>query len=235
MAIGGGEGKPAGGRVGRSAGDFFSIFAADWDSIYGGRNALWAVLDRTLRSDVFERSRLTFEALGPTLEGRSVLDLGCGSGRYALEAARRGARRVVGVDAAAGMVELARRKAASEDPGGVCRFVHCCFPPPQPLDELAEPFDVAVVMGVMDYVAEPVPFLRGLRSCISGMALLSFPRRDRVRYPIRRWRYRILGRCPVFHYDRAEVLGLLAMTGFGSPRLTYLPRSGGCFFVEAPV
>jgi SAM-dependent methyltransferase len=234
-ATGSGEGEPSTERAGRSAADFFSGYAADWDSIYGGRNLLWTVLDRTLRSDVFERRRLTLEALGPSLMGRSLLDLGCGSGRYAFEAARRGARRVVGIDAALGMVELARRKAVTEDPGGVCRFVHSSFPPPQPLLDLAEPFDVGVVMGVMDYVAEPLPFLRALRTLITRTALLSFSRRDRIRYPIRRWRYRILGRCPVFHYERTEVLRLLADCGFVSPRVTYLPRSGGCYFVEAYV
>ncbi len=50
------------------------------------------------------------EALG-SVAGRHVLDVGCGTGNAALEAARRGAR-VTGVDPAPRLVEVARRRAA---------------------------------------------------------------------------------------------------------------------------
>jgi SAM-dependent methyltransferase len=42
------------------------------------------------------------------LAGKDVLDLACGEGIYSRRLAERGARRVVGVDISAGMVELAR-------------------------------------------------------------------------------------------------------------------------------
>jgi malonyl-CoA O-methyltransferase len=54
-----------------------------------------------------ERAMLAL--LPADLRGRSVLDAGCGSGRYLLHALRRGARRVLGVDLSA--VMLARAKA----------------------------------------------------------------------------------------------------------------------------
>jgi|GEM_PF-176651 len=47
----------------------------------------------------------------PDLTGASVLDLGCGTGRYALQAARMGAHPVIGADAVAEMLAVARRKA----------------------------------------------------------------------------------------------------------------------------
>lgn len=50
------------------------------------------------------------DALG-SLAGRRVVDVGCGTGNAALEAARRGAR-VSAVDPAARLLELARRRAA---------------------------------------------------------------------------------------------------------------------------
>jgi putative methylase len=46
--------------------------------------------------------------------GRSVLDLGCGTGRLAIGAALLGAAPVVGVDVDPGAVQLARRAAARE-------------------------------------------------------------------------------------------------------------------------
>jgi len=44
------------------------------------------------------------------VEGRDVLDLGCGPGLYAEELVARGARRIVGVDGSAEMVRLARER-----------------------------------------------------------------------------------------------------------------------------
>jgi len=50
------------------------------------------------------------DTLGP-LEGKRVLDAGCGDGAYALEAARRGAA-VTGVDLSEDMLAAARKKSA---------------------------------------------------------------------------------------------------------------------------
>lgn len=53
----------------------------------------------------------------PTLElaGRSVIDIGCNSGMYCFEAARRGASRVVGIDIAQHRIHQARTLAAILD------------------------------------------------------------------------------------------------------------------------
>lgn len=54
------------------------------------------------------------------LEGRTVLDVGCGSGILSIAAAKRGARSVLGVDIEPGAVEVARRN--SETNGVVASF-----------------------------------------------------------------------------------------------------------------
>src|SRR5262245_12826582 len=86
-------------------------FAAEsdrWDLIYA-ENPPWLVRawDRWARKNVRQRFARTFELCGP-LAGASVLDVGCGSGRYLVEAAARGATRIVGVDVAGPMIECAR-------------------------------------------------------------------------------------------------------------------------------
>src|ERR687895_448069 len=60
------------------------------------------------RLDAYDESLL--DALGP-VEGRSVLELGCGAGRLSLELLRRGAR-LTAIDISPGMVEVARSRAA---------------------------------------------------------------------------------------------------------------------------
>ncbi len=48
-----------------------------------------------------------FGALGD-VRGQSVLDIGCGTGLYTRRLKQRGAARVLGLDASAGMIEYAR-------------------------------------------------------------------------------------------------------------------------------
>src|SRR5437867_8261022 len=80
----------------------FQTVAASFDSIYASPS----LLDRIFRRDMYERFQRTLEECRP-LGGKSVLDVGCGSGRYGVAFAEGGAREVVGVDFAPKMVDLA--------------------------------------------------------------------------------------------------------------------------------
>ena len=51
-----------------------------------------------------------FTALLPELEGKAVLDLGCGMGERCLDYVKRGAKRVVGIDISGNMLSAAREK-----------------------------------------------------------------------------------------------------------------------------
>lgn len=58
----------------------------------------------------------------PLVADEEVLDTFCYSGAWALHAARFGAKTVVGIDASEGAIGLARRNAARNGLGSVCRF-----------------------------------------------------------------------------------------------------------------
>lgn len=77
--------------------------SSDADSRAEGYDANWERLAAT-GADIHGEASFV-ERLGPT----SVLDAGCGTGRVAIELARRGVD-VVGVDLDPGMLEVARRK-----------------------------------------------------------------------------------------------------------------------------
>jgi ubiquinone/menaquinone biosynthesis C-methylase UbiE len=137
------------------------------------------------------------------LDGRSVLDVGCGSGAYAIRLASLGAQRVVGIDFAPKMIDLARRRAADNGVSDRCEFLTVDFLTYQP----SESFDFVVAMGVMDYVANTAPFTERILQATGRAAFLSFPRSGGILAWQRRLRYR--RKCPLFMYSRADLERLL--------------------------
>ena len=138
---------------------YFNREAQRFDAIYEEQKPLVSrVVDRAFRSVVVERFHLICN-LAPMPCPWTVLDVGCGSGRYALALAAAGAARVVGVDVAASMIELARRQADAAGSGDRCEFHTSPF-----LEfSTSERFDVVVATGYMDYLEDPLPHLRAKR------------------------------------------------------------------------
>ncbi len=181
--------------------------------------------DRRFRPDNFERFALTFERLGDLTDKRG-LDVGCGSGHYIAEALRRRARQVVGIDPAPGMLELARRRIEALGHIDRVEFVPGFFPQQVP----PGPFDFAIVIGVLDYIAEPVAFMTALRRIVNGRVAVSFPSKHWFHTPIRRWRCR-LRNCTVYAYDEPTIRSIGAEAGFGSIDVVKLDGAGMDFHV----
>ena len=209
-----------------NAATFFNSFADTFDTIYDQkRNPFMRWVDSTFRSDMFIRYALTFEAL-EQLKGGTVLDVGCGSGPYIAEAFKRGADRVTGIDPAPNMLALVRQRLSqmgvAEDR---CELFEGIFPGVQ-----VEPRDYAIVMGVMDYVADAQAFLNSLRPLVKRLAVVSFPSEHWFRAPFRKLRYR-LRRCPVYFYDDARIRRLSSAAGFTDIRIQKIPGAGMDFHV----
>ncbi len=211
----------------RNAATFFNSFADTFDTIYDQkRNPVMRWVDATFRSDMFIRYALTFEALGE-LKGRSVLDIGCGSGPYIAEAFKRGASRVTGLDPAPNMLALVRQRLAQS---GILEsryeLVMGLFPGVQ-----VQPHDHAIVMGVMDYVEDAQAFLNALRSVVKHMAVVSFPSEHWFRTPFRKVRYQ-LRQCPVYFYTDSSIRELCETAGFTDVRIQKIPGAGMDFHVS---
>jgi 2-polyprenyl-3-methyl-5-hydroxy-6-metoxy-1,4-benzoquinol methylase len=203
----------------------FEREAESFDAIYRlERSPLSRWFNTTFRKAVFERYRLTFAHSGD-VTGKSVLDIGCGSGVYSVDFARRGARRVVGVDFSANMLHLARQEALEHDVAEVCEFVQANF-----LDlDLAASFDVTIAMGVFDYLPEPLPFLRKMVASTSGRVIASFPGHSLVRKRLRRLRYRLGRKGDVYFYREADVRRLAADAGVRETLIIPVHSSGSGF------
>jgi 2-polyprenyl-3-methyl-5-hydroxy-6-metoxy-1,4-benzoquinol methylase len=202
---------------------FFHEYASGFNSIYSNRNTLAnQLINRVFRKSMALRYRKTLEGCRP-IEGKSVLDVGCGPGHYGISLARAGAAHVVGVDFAEGMIELARRQAQATGVAARCTFIARDFYSYQP----ETPFDYSIVMGVMDYVADPNVLIAQVLSMTHDRAFFSFPVAGGVLAWQRKLRYR--ARCPLFLYTRAQVERLFESIEGAQAQVELIARD---FFVQ---
>jgi SAM-dependent methyltransferase len=203
---------------------FFDRYAGDFDAIYGTRNTLVnRVVNRFLRRSMRLRFERTLRNCEP-IEGKSVLDVGCGPGHYAVALAAGGAQKVLGIDFAPAMIALSQERARRQGVADRCEFRVADF-----LNvEIAQRFDYAVVMGFMDYVAEPLALVRRVLAVTRERAMFSFPVAGGLLGWQRRLRYR--RRCELFLYTGRQVSTLFHEAGAEDVVIEKIARD---FFVSA--
>jgi ubiquinone/menaquinone biosynthesis C-methylase UbiE len=204
--------------------DYFVRHASRFDGLYGGDNMATRLFDRLFRKPMYDRYRLTIEALASP--GKNYLDIGCGSGRYAVNLAKLGAN-VTGLDFSEAMLGLARDYARQENVADKVQFVHTDMH--DWMANTTERFDAAYAMGVFDYLAQPVDTLK-LMLRIADRAYLSIPAPEFPRAQLRRWRY-TRQNCPIFFYTRADTEKLVADAGGKILRIEPLGSRSG-FWIE---
>ena len=176
---------------------FFDAHAERFDNLYAeGRSGL---IDAAFRKRKLRRRfNITLEMLGD-IKDATILDVGCGSGVYSIQLAKRGAS-VTGIDFSPKMIALAQAKSAAEkchvdfriDDFLGRRFNQC--------------FDYLLFMGVFDYLGkeQAQQFVQKAARLATRKIVASFPKRWTVESVVRSiW----LGRqgCPVHFYTRREI------------------------------
>jgi len=207
---------------------YFTRSAELFDSLYDAENAASAVkwLNRTFRRDIYERFRLSIDHVqSHGLE--TMLDVGCGSGRYEIGLAEIGVRRIVALDVSPGMIQLARDiTAKSEHRQTTFEFVQQDFASFLP----SGVFDSVLAMGFFDYVRDPVAVLQRMRVFARHSVIASFPSISWYRTPIRKLRY-LAKRCPVYFYRRSDIDRLAHESGFARHEITKIEGAGQDYFV----
>lgn len=111
---------------------------------------------RLKRCYVEERQRV-IEFVRP--EGKTILDLCTGKGRFAIELARAGAVKVVGVDISQEMLEIARARAEAEGVGHIVEFKRGKA---DKIGEADASFDAAVCIQALMHVPDPAAVISEL-------------------------------------------------------------------------
>ena len=205
---------------------FFHQYANDFDAIYSNdRGLVNRLTNRLFRRSMRIRFEKSIEGCHP-IEGKTALDIGCGPGHYTISLAMRGAARVLGIDFAGGMLEIARQHAEKAGVGGRCEFRTADF-----LEfSSAEPFDYTIAMGFMDYMPKPREVVAKVLSLTRDKAFFSFPAAGGLLAWQRQFRYR--DRCELFLYTRKQLEQLF--TGFQGIRFE-IEQIDRDFFVSASV
>ncbi len=197
--------------------------ASDFDALYESGTPFHRAFNAVFRKALFERIRLAADEVRK-IGDATVLDVGCGSGRTAIPLARAGAKHVTGVDFAANMIALAERAASEAGVASRCTFRVADFM----TDDFADGFDIVSAMGVLDYIPEPVPFVRRMLDFAKREVVFSVPKPSLVRANLRKLRYGRQGVTVHFH-------GEPAIRDFcrdaGAPTTRVMPIPAGYFVI----
>lgn len=187
----------------------FSKTYKTFDSFYDpDKGFLSRWIDRVFRRSMQLRFERVVAAVAP-YSGKTVLDVGCGAGRYAIVLARQGVAKVLGIDFAENMIRAAQQAATQFQVTQIVQFERADFMHLQ----IPQPFHHSFAMGVMDYVSEPVPFMQKMIACTTDTVMLSFPRAGGCIQWCRKHYFFKIKKCPVYFYSRTAIEELARLAG----------------------
>jgi SAM-dependent methyltransferase len=199
---------------------FFDSYADTFSSIYHAeqRSRFQRILDRLTRRSMFLRVELAGQLLHEQ-RVKTVLDVGCGPGEHDVMFASELGVDVLGIDIAPHMVELARDLARRHAMEHRCEFLVGDFA------ELAlnQKYDACVSFGVLEYIRDPVSFLRKMIGSATKLTVFSLPVKWHPLTPQRMLRYK-MRRCPLRFYSKADLVSLLLAAGAEHYRIESIGR-----------
>lgn len=178
------------------------------------RGLLDSVMAR-LRRSVHARAVIALELLGRQLEGKVVLDVGCGNGHFLDGCLRQGARHVIGMDISPAAVELAREIAGRNGNADRSTFVVG-----KAGDGNLPEADIVTGFGLIDWLdaEECLRFfasLRGRKFMFSYSEMDgSFDELVHYVYLVQRLRWFGMG-VRAYHHPRSVILNRLKKSGAG--------------------
>ena len=180
-----------------------------FDAYYAGKRGFisnW--IDKLFRRSMRLRFEKVIEEVAP-YEDATIIDVGCGTGRYSIALALKGIKKVLGVDFAQNMIEEANRLARQFNVDHICQFVKADFMQMN----IEETFDHVFAMGVFDYIADPGPLVKKMLQCAGRKVMISFPVSGGIIQKLRKFKFEKIKKCPVFFYSEEEVKQIARQAG----------------------
>ncbi|PCJ25419.1 MAG: hypothetical protein COA97_07975 [Flavobacteriales bacterium] len=190
---------------------FFDGYASDFDGIYGHtdkRGPIDKLADKWFRKVMILRFEETLNrSVKPSI--KTIIDIGCGPGLYCVEFLKQG-KEVVAIDLAENMLSIADahvKKHASEKTDKIT-YLHADY-----LEHnFDKQFDSACLMGLFDYIKDPVELFEKLKKDITKEVYASFPKsggflawQRKVRYDMRN--------CPLYLYSLEDIKTIMSKVG----------------------
>jgi 2-polyprenyl-3-methyl-5-hydroxy-6-metoxy-1,4-benzoquinol methylase len=188
----------------REVKDYFEDIASDFDSYYESpKGFLDKIINAWLRRPgLIKRLKISLEASNPHLE-KKILDVGCGSGKFVVECAKRGAE-VWGMDISREMIEIANHFCEKNKVEAELRIGDATR-------ELPRGFDACVALGVFEYFEDPKSILRNMFASTNngGKIIFSVPSLFTFQTPLRNvLLYHRNVKC--YYYTKKRVISLLS-------------------------
>jgi SAM-dependent methyltransferase len=186
---------------------YFDRVAEEFDGHYAAEkpNLFTAIVDRIFRQGMVQRFQYLMNQVDWT--GHSVLDVGCGPGRYMAAILGKGARHILGIDFAAAMIDLARQNLRSWKI------------PDQQYDlqlgdfltgKFDRTFDTVLAIGYYDYILGTAALdqhFRRMLELADKRVIASFPYRWSFK-TLPRWIWLSMRRCPVQFFSVGDVTAM---------------------------
>lgn len=207
---------------------YFEETAREFDEIYDRGNSIFKkVINKVFRKAMYERVALTLKYCQDP--SKTVLDIGCGSGRVSLLLAEKGLK-VTGIDYSIEMIKLANEylEKYQENSDGKLNveFIVGNF-----MKEFnkKDTYDITLALGVFDYMRDPRPLLEKIKLITREIMIASYPARYTWQMPIRKiWLWS--KNCPVYFYTEKMVKELYTSMGITEVEIVKLPA---VYFVKA--
>lgn len=136
------------------SGEYWDRHVVSWEAstYYTDRNmpkpTLWDRFSTLFRgSSLYDRMTIAIEILKPYLDGLTVLDVGCASGRFANMLLEAGAARVVGVDVSEEIIRIANERRLAGPNKNRLEFFAADLAQPADLPQV----DLVTSLGVIEY------------------------------------------------------------------------------------
>jgi SAM-dependent methyltransferase len=205
---------------------YFDRIADEFDGHYATKKGPWElVIDRIFRQGMVQRWDYVTQQMDWT--GHTVLDVGCGPGRYMAALVGKGAAHVTGLDFAASMIEVARKNLQAVGAIEKCDLIVGDF-----LNyNFDKQFDSVLAMGYYDYILGQTALDEHFGRMFNTAArrvVASFPARWSFK-SLPRWMWLSMRNCPVQFYTHDEVEAM--MKRLNVPSFKLIPMSGTIFAI----